>query len=393
MSAEAVSPVSEPPARPFEFVRDDGGRAEGINALFNRFTGRSRTAEQYHWEFYECPEPGAHVWAIVDTAGGRVVGHHGIVPTPLWVGDRVVAAGRTENTIIEPAVRAKIFYPGMEKKAFREALQSFAVLYTVHGSGAQGRIRERLGYRPVGRWNVFLPMVGRAYLRPLLIRLCGRVAPRLPNAVPAAAAAFVGAAAAVRRTLRRRPRGSECSEVVDLGGFEKEYRQFWEAARPGYDVTIDRSWEFLQWRVFGNPNLRFRVWAVRVAGRLEAVVIGHRHQLGAASALYVDDVLARSYEARGFRAALRWVPWLAPEADAVVLMTLDAATPLRAALRRQHPLQAIALDRLAPRVFDEMVAFDRDGACAGRPWYVTPLFTEGLDTSRPDDGASAALGF
>jgi hypothetical protein len=29
-----------------------------------------------------------------------------------------------------------------------------------------------------------------------------------------------------------------------------------------------------------------------------------------------------------------------------------------------------------------MLALNNDGAGADEPWYVTPLFTEGLDTSR-----------
>lgn len=393
MSVPSAGSAAPPVDRPFVFVRDDGGRAAGINALFNRFTGRSRTAAQYHWEFYECPEPGAHVWAIVDTASGEVVGHHGIVPTPLWVGDGVVSAGRTENTIIEASVRPRIFYPGMEKKAFRIALEDFSVLYTVHGSGPQGRIRERLGYRPVGRWNVFLPRVGRAYLSPLLVRLHGRFSPRLPVALAGVGALLGAGVMALPRLLRRVPRDTQCDEVLDIDGFAAEYGDFWQAARPKYDVTIDRSWDFLRWRVFDNPNLSFRLWAVRRNGRLEAIVIGHRHSLGAAAALYVDDIVVGDYSPAGFAVPLAWLPWLAPESDSVVLMTLDAATPLRAALRRRYPLQSFLLDRLATRVFDEVVAFDRDGRCAERSWYVTPLFTEGLDTSRSDSAPSTAFGW
>lgn len=380
------------PKRPFEFVRDDGRRAEGINALFNRFTGRQRTAAQYRWEFVEGPLPRAHVWAICDTETGEVVGHHGIVATPMVVDGEVVPAGRTENTIIEPAVRQKIFYPGMEKKAFKVALEEFALLYTVHGSGPQGRIRERLGYRPVGRWNVFLPAIGRGYFAALLARLRDRMAPRVPDGIVRAVAAVVGGTAGALQRLRRSPRGTTCERVDDATLIEAEYRELWDETRASYGVTLDRTWEFLRWRVLENPNLRFTVWALRRDGRLDAIVIGHRHRLGAASALYVDDVIVRQYTEDAFVDAVRWLPSLAAGYDACVVMTLDNATPLRAALRRVYRAQSALLDRFAPRLFDEVVAYDRDDRCGGRLWYVTPIFTEGLDTSRADAGLATGAG-
>jgi len=385
MPAEATA-VEGPPTRqrPYEFVRDDGRRADGINDLFNRFTGRSRSRAEYDWEFYQCLEPGAHIWAIVEVASGKVVGHHGIVPTPMCVDGAVVLGGRTENTIIEQEVRAKIFYPGMEKKAFKEVLRSLALLYTIHNQGPQGRIRERLGYVPVGRWNVFLPTIGGGYFTPLLARLRDRYLPWLPTAIVRLAAAAIGTVTAAVRALQHAPQSSTCVEVTDIDAFEAEYREFWAEARGGYDVTIDRTWEFLHWRVFSNPNLRFRVWTVRVGGRLEGVIIGHRHRLGTASAHYVDDVLVRRYAVDEFVEVLRWLPFVDPDADATVVMTLDTPTPLRAALHRQFPLQSRILERFGVRLFDQLVAFDRDGVCTGRRWFVTPIFTEGLDTSRPD---------
>ncbi len=379
----AGAPSSDAPARPFVFVRDRGERADGINALFNRFTGRRRSMREYRWEFYECLPPGAHVWAIVDNASGEVVGHHGIVPTPMVVDGEVCSGGRTENTIIEPVVRKKIFYPGMEKKAFGEAVRDFALLYTVHASGPQGKIRERLGYHAVGRWAVYLPVIGRRYLAVLARRLRDRLAPRLPDVFVSAAAATAAGLWRLGGLLERAP-GDVAYEVVDdLDAFRAEYEAFWQEARRGYDVSIDRSWEFLRWRVFDNPNLQFRLWAIRRDGRLEGVVIGHRHILGEAWALYVDDLIVRTYDEASFATVLRCLPFLEEQADAVVVMTLGNGTPLHRALERRYPLQTFALRRLGGRVFDEVVAYDRDGRCDGKRWYVTALFTEGLDTSRP----------
>lgn len=382
MPSSAAPPTADEAKPRYRFVRDHGERAAQINVLFNEFTGRQRSLEAYRWEWFEGHPGPAFIWAILEPGTDRVVGHHGIVQTPLVVRGATVAAGRTENTIIYPEVRKKIFYPGMEKKAFTEVLASLALLYTVHNSGAQGKIRERLGYRPVGRWAVFLPVVRAGYLMPLLERVRARLAPWAPKWSVGLLAGGADRGLSIGRRFRRPPGDVTAERVDDVDSLRAEYEPMWSSARGAYDVTIDRSWEFLSWRVFRNPNLRFEVWALRRAGTLIGVIIGHRHHLGSSYSLYVDDIICRGYDDRDFGAAVRWLPFLMPDADAVVVMTLDVDTPLRRALAAAHRVQNALLARLGVKLFDELVAYDRDAIVAGARWYVTPIFTEGLDTSR-----------
>ena len=88
------------------------------------------------------------------------------------------------------------------------------------------------------------------------------------------------------------------------------------------------------------------------------------------------------YAEAEFTAVLRCLQALDPTADAIVLMTLATDTPLHRALQRRFSLQARLLRRLGPRLFDEMLVMDRDGIGGNAPWYVTAIFTEGMDTSR-----------
>ena len=161
-----------------------------------------------------------------------------------------------------------------------------------------------------------------------------------------------------------------------------EYEQLWSAARLEYDLTIDRSLEFLRWRTTENPNLNFRTWALRRQGRLCGVVIGHSHRVGAGRVLYLDDLVVGRYDEASFEAVLGCLNDLDPKSDAVVLMTLAVDTPLYRALRKRFRCQTFLLDRLGGKLFDELLALDRDAVAGDRPWYVTPIFTEGLDTSR-----------
>jgi len=384
MSSAGLAPPSDDavaPAPKFVFARDHGERAREINEFFNWFTKRSRTMDAYRWEWQTGPAGPAVVWTITDSRDGRIVGHHGIVFTPMVCRGVACVAGRTENTIIDPAVRKKLFYPAMEKRALNEALHSVPVMYTIHSNGP-GPLRIRFGYAPVGRWTVFLPKVGAGYLRSLLVR--GRRV--LPAALPDASLGVAArAAAAIYRVADRfapRVAAWESVEIDDVTAVADEYQALWAEARAGYDFTIDRSLEFVRWRSTENPNLRFRTWALRSDGVLQGLVVAHRHALGNDGALYIDDLIVRSYDDPSFDRAVAALAGLDPGADTIVVMTLAIDTPLHRALRRRLPLQARLMDRFGARLFDEMLAHDAGQLAGGRPWYVTAAFTEGLDTSR-----------
>ncbi|MCK6555425.1 hypothetical protein L6Q96_12730 [Candidatus Binatia bacterium] len=375
--ATAAAPRAD---RAFVFAREHGTRASEVNQFYNGFTGKDRSLAAHRWEFFAGPGGPALVWTITEAVSRRIVGHHAIVPTPMVCRGVTVPGGRTENTIIDPAFRTKVFYPGMEKRALAETLESLRVVYTIHSTGP-GRLRERLGYSTAGRWVVYVPRSGPLYLRALLRRGSGALGLRVPEVALGAAARTVGVAQRLRRGLRGRS-GVIVQEVENVDALGGEYEAFWARARDGYPMTIDRSPAFLRWRFADNPHLRCRTWTVRRGGRLAAVIIGHRHVLEGASALYVDDIVVGAYGEADFTAAVSCLDTLDPGADSVVLTTLAVDTPLHRVLRRRFPVQARLLDRYGSRLFDEMLVLDKSDADNPEPWYVTAIFTEGMDTSR-----------
>ncbi len=373
--------ATEKPRLRFAFVRQHGERARELNDFYNGFMKLSRPLAAYEWEFRDGVGGPALVWAVIDPESARVVGSHCIVPTPLVRRGADLSGGRTENTIVDPAVRTKVFYPGMEKRALTEALQALSVVYTIHSTGP-GPLRERLGYKSAGRWELYLPKVGAPYMLALLQRGRKALPKRVPDALLRVAAV---AATLLLRALRRRPPAGAEAEVVELRGLdavEAEYAQLWREARVSYDLTIDRSVEFLRWRVSQNPHLQFRTWALRRAGRLLGIVIAHPHRIGSAVALYVDDVVMRKYDDEHFEIAASCLRRLDAAIDTVTVQTLSCDTPLRRALQRQLPLQAAVLRRWGARLFDEMLVLNHAEPERREPWYVTAIFTEGMDTSR-----------
>lgn len=354
----------------FVLARDFGERVAEINNLYNGYTGRARSLQEYEWEWRAGPEGPGVVWTITERATGRLVGHHGIVRTPMVRRGTRFVGGRTENTIVEPSVRRKLFYVAMEKRALTEALQTFDVVYTVFASGAHAKVRARLGYAPVGRWVAYLPRCCGAHL----VEVLRKARERLGLSVPDLILRLAGLAAAALLTAGRFGRALEIEAIDDVGAFRDEYEKFWNEARRAYALTIDRSFDFLRWWIIDNPYVAYRVWALRRAGRLEGVVIGHRQTIGNAWALEIDDIIVRTYDEDAFARAIDSLRRLEPTADAVVVRTLAVDTPLYRVLRRRLPLQAAVMRRWGQRFFEDLVAYDRAGASGNEPWYVTPVF-------------------
>lgn len=380
----ASVPAAEASPR-FVLDRDRGERIEAINCLYNEFTGRRRSVDAYRWEFYDTPSGPGLVWTITEAATGKIVGHHGLVQTPLYWRGETIAAARTENTIVAHEYRRKVFYPGMERRALSEAQGELRVIYTVDAT-IPGPLRKRFGYKVIGRWAAYLPTIGPAYLRGLLGRARAKAAPWCPDWLLAVGARLL--AAILRLTARLDAAASplEVAEIDDVAAIASEYESLWTGARDRYDATVDRSLAFLRWRCSNNPHLSYRTWTLRQGGELRAVVIGHEHQLGSGSALYIDDIIVADYDDATFDAVVNKLPALDPNADSIVLMTLAVDTPLGRVLEKRLPLQAWLLRRYGDRVFGEMMVFDSRKELDGLTWYATALLTEGMDTSRRSVG-------
>jgi hypothetical protein len=125
-----------------------------INNLYKSITKRDRNIIEYSWQWLENPYKINSIW-IIEEESGRIVGHHGLIPTPMYILNRSILAGKTENTMIHNDYKGKHIYFPFEKNFYDEAIKIYQILFTTSGEGAPGRIREKLGYKILSHWNIF----------------------------------------------------------------------------------------------------------------------------------------------------------------------------------------------------------------------------------------------
>lgn len=311
-----------------------------VNALYKRLTGIERNEQQYRWEWLDGPQGPAPSWVLVDAADGRVIGHHGVVPVPLWNGRQAIQAARTENTMLEPEARGRFAYHRVEAGLLKALLQRFEVVFTTAGKGAQAMVRKRLGYETEGVWQSFLFPPGPLYL---LRRAVGPLAPtrlwRLHDGLHG-----------VQQAERLARLAQEC--------------------RPAAGWSAERSAEYLHWRLFAHPYHRHQAAILQRNGQDVAALAWHEASGRRGTVeIIVDDVFGRD-EASCREALLNLVRAQRSRAARVGLRTLQDSALARLA-------QAAGAVAVAGGSTELLVRYADPATRQG--WEATGVLGQGID--------------
>lgn len=164
------------------FRRTEDTDYRAVNDAYNRFTGRSRTMEQYLWQWVHTPFEPSESWVIEHVPSDEIAGHHGVMYLPFTEKGKSISVGKTENTFVLTDHVRNLYYPRFEKVALNDMKDRFIYIYTTSpsvGRGAVGILRKRLGYSAVGRRVCFCLYGSRRAIKKL-------VPQRFPSLGPAA---------------------------------------------------------------------------------------------------------------------------------------------------------------------------------------------------------------
>ncbi|MEW5772884.1 MAG: hypothetical protein AB1916_05110 [Thermodesulfobacteriota bacterium] len=286
-----------------EFIlrRTEPTDAAALNALYRHHTGIARTAEQFAWEWLAGPFGPAPSWVLVHRESGSLAAHHGVVPTPLWAGGRVLRAARTENSMVAPEFARQVNYLAHEASLLKKLLAEYDLVFTTTGKGAPGAIRKRLGYAPVGRWRSFVLHEPLSYL---VLRGLGRLARPAAALLPA-----------------RAPEPGPGWDL-EMDASPAAISALWEQAAPGHGLCAHRSEAHLSWRLNANPYHRYTLALARKDDRAAGFAAWRSAPTAhGAEEVMVEDLFTLDNTPESCRAVL-----------ALVIRSLDRR-PARVALR------------------------------------------------------------
>ena len=237
-----------------------------------------KSPEMLDWRFQRNPHgPAKFAVAVADDI---VIGMIALVPTRLRSAAGEVVGYQAIDTIVDPACRGQGLFVKLGALAQDPAQLGGAVLWGLPNANAAPGWYGQLGWTNFGS----VPML----IRPLRT---GFMLGRLHKSLRAIDFRLVGSAHELFDPLDR-------ETLPDFDGL-------WNAMKPTLGISVDRSPEWLRWRLFDKPEAVYRLVAARRGAQLDAVVATRIADKHGARLCYCIDALARPGQAQQLATMLR----------------------------------------------------------------------------------------
>jgi len=251
------------------------GDEYGIVSLYNKITERCRTAEQHRWEWLDTPQGIGSIWVITESGSGEIVGHHGLIPIKADYFGQNLLLGKTENTILHPKYLGTGIFFIHEKKFLQEAMKRFDLLYTTFAHGTPGKIRRKLGYKAVGKYLTYIKATRNMYLKKSMDSL---IESKIPNSALKIFCKYISHIFSYPLMIFFSKWGkidkSITFEVVeDIDTIDSEIDRFCDRNKGKFGITINRTSKYLKWRIFKNPNVKYKFLLARKLSKVVGYVI------------------------------------------------------------------------------------------------------------------------
>lgn len=234
-----------------ESVPDDAGE---MTQFHNRHHGDKRDPSFWLWEYVE-HLPGRSVF-LAARENGRVVGTQGMIPINLRVGGEVILTGKSEHSLVDPALRGR----GLWRRLYRRALDTCREhgMAVVWGFTPVAEARRGLAALGFSLHDVLDEAIAVIDVAAAARVIRGSAASRLSKLFATLGLPFLAARGFVCRRLHRsRNDGMRLTSELLLPDDLTRFNERRARAYPGA-VRLELDDEYMQWRLHRHPLRRLR---------------------------------------------------------------------------------------------------------------------------------------
>lgn len=226
--------------------------------------------ERWEWQFDNNPFRNGDelpLWLAFD--GERIVGQTGAQLEPMKLGDKSVRVGWSVDTYVLPEYRGQ----GIGYRLQQANQSSHDVFMSLSMSPKNRSIKASLGAQTLDPLDIFEL---RMSVTPDNVKR--RLEHRSKIAAKAAQALRVDRlaawiASAPIRTRYRRAAGEGCSSpgrttIQEIDRFDDRFDGLWSQTRDCYDISVERTSRYLNWKFWEQPHAIYRRFAALVDDRL-----------------------------------------------------------------------------------------------------------------------------
>ena len=370
------------------------GDEKYINYLYHLITGTERTATEYAWEWINTWHGPGSVWLVFDDTrepDDQLIAQYSIIPTPFSFWGKPYLAGKTENCMSHPAFRGKGLYFFHEQKYFEQAKERFQLFFTTTGDvakGAPGKVRQKLGYRAFDHWITMSCWLSASELEL-------EIESKLPGMVKRLSWINRVLVKTVTRGILIYSHPGSLIAGYNLRLFSeaeaplKQIETMWQSNAQQYGISVDRTAEYLQWRINDNPYVTHHYLCCYQETSLQGVLIYTAQD----RTIYIVDIFADEQKKSVFKALLNELQHLGAKQNHAqikcytssrnlfLIKMMKAGNFLNFAnlfsiRKTTHPKQLFIY-------VSESIQTEHD-PWDGQHWYITDLIKEGRPyTARP----------
>ena len=244
-----------------------------INLLHNKEYGTNRGSEEWRWEFKSGPY-GKSILVVAEYKG-EIIGTQALLPITLSYGDVQILSAKSEETLLKAEFRGQGVFKRLYDKCFELAAERGIAL--IWGFTNADKAFIKCGFEVLGRLNrltlIFDPAQTYKVYRD-----------RIPSQVKSRFRSQVGQKLLLRvftligflwyKTRNCKIRHSPRFKVTTINQADERFDVFWETfRRKASFYTIIRGSDYLDWRIFRNPKMIYKLLTVIKNDRIQGYVL------------------------------------------------------------------------------------------------------------------------
>ncbi|MCJ7768181.1 GNAT family N-acetyltransferase [Candidatus Bathyarchaeota archaeon] len=236
------------------------GDEHAIVDLLNAAFGDWGSVEDWRWKYGRNPAGSPIIWLA--QCGNRIIGHYGIIPVTMKVGNAYVTASFTQDAATHPDYQGQGVFSSIVNKSYLDASEKgIPITYGFADTTLEQTYKR---YEHMGHICFMIPMTKVLNWEPFL-------------ATYVRSKFLTHTMARALRKARRSRRPRVPLRIETTSRFDQRIDRFWEQISPSFKIIVRRDERYLNWRYVDKPKGKYAIYtAVKDHRILGYCVLGEK---------------------------------------------------------------------------------------------------------------------
>lgn len=268
--------------------------------------GVKHDLDHWKWEYFE--NPVGKIFSFVAQDDGKIVGHHGVLPTWMNVGGKKIMGAQACDDETHPAYRKQGIFSSLVRQSGAYAASEGVSLLYGFPNELNHPIYVKFGWSHPGRLPRLVKVISRKSLLmddlrrlPRLLKLLNpktlvqKQAGTQRRGTPKIATEITKRLAWLHSTPpegRELPKPAANTKIKSITTFDSRFDDFWLKVKDVLPITTWRDSTYLNWRYCSCPDKKYTVFTAEEDNTLVGFIVAKCQQEEGENVGYIGDFLS-----------------------------------------------------------------------------------------------------